>query len=113
MDGSLLLYLRSPATLTLTDSTGRTWHETDGILYAQNIARGRYTITLTGTGYGEYTLGVGQIGKNHDEWNKYKGIISPNQKVSYTIYINSTNPHDPMKHEKEDDERDESGRTPR
>lgn len=66
-----------------------TYSETDGILFIDNPADTPYTITATGTDFGDYHIEIGRIDEQTVTWNEMSGTISTDpptaQKDLYTI----------------------------
>lgn len=85
---SLLFFIKSPATMTV-DYNGTTTSESDGMIFLENAESGTYTLKVTGTSKGKYTVVVGQIKADNDYWDNITGEITkdpPSSQIdSYTI----------------------------
>ena len=76
---------------------GTTYSEQDGILFIDNPDTSPYTITATGTDFGDYSIEIGRIDEQSITWSEMKGTITTDpptaQKDSYTIsYVESNAP---------------------
>jgi len=92
---ALLFFIQSPATMKVIFS-GTTYPEQDGIVYIPNALSGTYQLQVMGTGLGDYTITVGELGIENDYWMKIKGKITKNppssQTDTYSISFNQTSP---------------------
>lgn len=82
---SLLFLIKSPATMAV-EYKGKTYTETDAMIFLENAESGTYTLKVTGTGKGKYTVVVGQIIANNDYWDTITGEITKDPPSSQTDY---------------------------
>ncbi len=94
---SLLFLILSPATMEVQFGT-QTFSEQDGIILIENAQNGDYLLKVMGQTQGTYTVIIGQIGNEKDNWSRIEGQISQNpptsQVDSYNISFNQQDPID-------------------
>lgn len=71
---SLIFLILSPATLKV-EYNNQAFNEQEGIVYIKNAQVGQYSLKVTGQNLGRYTVIVGQIINNQDNWFKIEGEI--------------------------------------
>lgn len=95
IDSSLIFLIKSPATMEIIYN-GQTYVEQDGIIFIENAQNGDYQLKVIGKENGQYTVVVGQIGREKDLWSEIKGEIIKNpptsQTDSYTIKFDNNFP---------------------
>ncbi|MBI4225654.1 hypothetical protein HY612_00910 [Candidatus Roizmanbacteria bacterium] len=73
---SLIFSLLSPAEMEV-EFNSQQYKETEGLIYIENAQRGDYTLKVQGRSPGgSYSVLVGQISDNDDEWFEIKGEIN-------------------------------------
>lgn len=92
---SLLFFIKSPATMTV-EHKGSTTNETDGMIFLENAETGTYTLNVTGTGMGKYTVVVGQITTDSDYWENIAGEITKDPPSSQTDTYIINYPSNPL-----------------
>ncbi len=104
---SLFFALFSPATMEVTYNS-QTFSETDGIIFIPNAQSGNYTLKVSGKENGKYSLLIGQVGNQNDQWSTINGEITQtpatSQVDSYTINFNSSSPQGPLSSQSSFDE---------
>ena len=75
---------------------GVTTSETDGMIFLENAESGTYTLKVTGTGKGSYTVVVGQITADNDYWDNITGQITAEPASSQTDYYTINYPSSPL-----------------
>ncbi|MDO8610676.1 MAG: fibronectin type III domain-containing protein [bacterium] len=92
---SLIFMIKSSATMEV-QLGNNIYKETDGILFIENAQSGNYSLKITGKEKGDYTILIGQIGTQSDEWSEIHGTITKNppssQIDSYVIKFDDKNP---------------------
>ncbi|MBI5619992.1 hypothetical protein HY950_03460 [Candidatus Gottesmanbacteria bacterium] len=88
--GALFL-LRSPATLRVMFN-GTTYDGPDGIIFIPGASSGTYSVELTGTGSGSYTLVTAQLTDTTNVWRQYSGTITPGATRTYSLSLNMAQP---------------------
>jgi len=81
---ALFIFVQSPATAVLQMPNGEKTNP-DTSFHLSNIPLGTYTVTLTGTGIGEYTFHTWLIGETNDVWQRFTGTIHEGEKKVYKI----------------------------
>ena len=74
IDSSLIFLIKSPATMEVV-LNGQTYLEQEGIIFIENALSGDYQLKVIGKENGQYTVIVGQIGKEKDLWSEIQGEI--------------------------------------
>lgn len=96
---SLFFLMMSPAQLQVTFGD-KTYEENDGILFIENAQTGSYIVSAKGKEKGRYTILIGQMGANKDQWNKIEGEITQDppssQTDTYSIAFNDQTPQFPL-----------------
>lgn len=96
---SLIFLIKSPAEMTV-EFNGQTFSEQEGIIFIKNASDGDYTLNITGKEKGRYTVIIGQIGENNDNWQQIEGEITQSppssQTDTYQIKFNSQSPQFPI-----------------
>jgi len=87
IDSSLIFLIKSPATMEVVFN-GQTYLEQDSMIFIENAQSGDYQLKIKGEEKGQYTVIVGQIGKEKDLWNEIKGEITGNPPASQTDNYN-------------------------
>lgn len=87
----LLFLLRSPATIQVTYE-GQSFNDQDGILFIPNAQEGMYAATVSGTGFGEYHLSIGQLTPNITKWSTLTKTIQNNDRHQYMILFQPSSP---------------------
>ena len=86
---ALFVFVQSPATATVQSPDGLVTDESSS-LHLSNISSGVYTVTLTGTGAGSYTLHTWLIGESADVWQTFTGTTAEGQKDIYKIAFDTS-----------------------
>lgn len=81
---AILLFLQSPATMTVTDPSGNSV-ESDSYVHLTNTVNGTYSVIISGTGEGSYTFHSWQIGRDNDTWTTFSGQATVNKKDEYLL----------------------------
>ncbi|MFH1841079.1 MAG: alpha/beta fold hydrolase [Candidatus Shapirobacteria bacterium] len=83
---TLIFQLASPATLTVVDPNGQ---EITGnkLLVIPHAANGDYSVKVTGTADGSYTLYAGQIKDQQESWLNLSAATAANQQDTYTLSV--------------------------
>jgi len=92
---SLIFLILSPATIEVKFKN-HLYPEQNGLIFIENAQSGNYTLRVLGKEKGQYTVFIGQIGINTDQWTKIEGEIiqaPPTSQIdSYIISFDSQNP---------------------
>ncbi len=86
---SLLFIMLSPAEMEVS-LEDESYLEQNGLIFIDSAQTGLYTLKVKGKNKGRYTVLIGQIGVNNDQWNKIEGEIT-NEIPSSQIDIYSFN----------------------
>lgn len=99
---SLIFLILSPAEMEVFFDS-QTYLEQDGLIFIENAELGEYFLKVKGKDLGRYTVIIGQIGDQKDNWTKIEGEItqmppnSPNpQTDTYIINFNPQSPQFPL-----------------
>lgn len=96
---SLIFFLKSPAEMEVAFN-GNVYPEQEGVIFIPNAETGSYQLNVKGKESGKYTVIVGQVGEQNDEWNTIEGKINENNPTSqidtYTINFNPQKPSFPL-----------------
>ena len=87
---SLLFLILSPATINI-QFNNQTYPEQDGIVFIEDAKPGNYLLKVIGTGQGQYSIVIAQIGNENDVWSRIDGVISQSQIDNYTITFRPQN----------------------
>jgi hypothetical protein len=89
---SLIFLIKSPAFMTVTDPNNQTYAENDGMIFIENPVNGQYSLKVTGTDNGHYSILIGKNGFEGDVWQSIDGDITQNppsnQTDTYPLTIN-------------------------
>ena len=78
------------------DYKGTITSETDGMIFLENAQSGTYTLKVTGTGKGKYTVVVGQVTTDTDYWENIAGEITKDPPSSQTDTYAVKYPSNPL-----------------
>ncbi|MFA6005291.1 MAG: alpha/beta fold hydrolase [Patescibacteria group bacterium] len=91
LDQSILVLVRSPVSVTV-EHAGKTYSESQGIVFIENAQSGGFTIRARGTGVGKYSLVIGQLFNGQSVWKTIQGEITNTDPGSeedvYTLKFN-------------------------
>lgn len=92
---SLIFLIKSPAFMTVTDPNNQTYAENEGMIFIENPVNGQYSLKVTGTDNGHYSILIGKNGIDDDVWQSIDGDITQNPPSAQTdIYPLTINLND-------------------
>ena len=95
----LVLWLRSPATLKVTNPDGQPenpdyYYPDDKLWVIPGAQSGKYQLLVTGTDTGSYHFDIGQLTDSTQKWTTVNDDTSPGTKDDWQIYFDGQNPWD-------------------
>jgi hypothetical protein len=85
---TLFVFIQSPATAKIIHN-GVTTNESEGMIWLQNTVNDTYSLQVTGSESGEYTVSIWLIGADDDKWIQYKKSTTTGKVDEYVISFNT------------------------
>lgn len=90
---SLIMLLRSPATLTVKNPVGQEIVKDEKFVFIPDFSQGSYEVEVKGTDSGTYELTIGQLSEKNDHWQTFKRTTKTDQKDTYNFILNPAKPN--------------------